>query len=181
MYGVVDVVAKSRLHIEPYHLDLALFGNLPSLTLQEIIRLPILDYMGAAFYSGHFFAPTIFAFILWKASPRNYWKYTVAFGVCTYAALITFLLYPVAPPWYQLNALYTPSYTGPTVIRILTDSVDPSLGFPVYHTIFDFLSRTCLLRSQHALRVAVAYFLVCFQNLAQKSLTRTHLASGYLV
>jgi membrane-associated phospholipid phosphatase len=140
MYGGVDVVAKSRLHIEPYHLDLALFGNLPSLTLQEIIRLPILDYMGAAFYSVHFFAPTIFAFILWKASPRNYWKYTVAFGVCTYAALITFLLYPVAPPWYQLNALYTPSYTGPTVIRNLTDSVDPSLGFPVYHTIFDFLS-----------------------------------------
>ena len=33
------------------------------------------DYMGAFFYSLHFFAPTVFAFILWKISPKNYWKY----------------------------------------------------------------------------------------------------------
>jgi membrane-associated phospholipid phosphatase len=140
MYGVVGVVAKNHLHLGPYGADMAIFGQLPSLVLQETIRFSVLDYMGAVFYSLHFFAPTIFAFILWKASPKNYWKYTVAFGVCTYAALITFLVYPVPPPWYQLNALYNPSYTGPTVIRILTDSVDTSLGVPVYHTIFDFLS-----------------------------------------
>lgn len=140
MYGVVGTVAKNHLHIGPYNMDMTLFGQLPSLVLQETIRLPVLDYMGAFFYSLHFFAPTIFAFILWKASPKNYWKYTVAFGVCTYASLLTFLVYPVPPPWYHLNAAYTPSYTGTTVIRILTDSVDTSLGVPVYHTIFDFLS-----------------------------------------
>jgi hypothetical protein len=83
MYGVVDIVAKSRLHLEPYQFDLTFFGQIPTLTLQHIIRLPILDYMGAVFYSLHFFAPTIFAFILWKVSPKNYWKYTIAFGICT--------------------------------------------------------------------------------------------------
>ena len=96
--------------------------------------------MGAFFYSLHFFAPTVFAFILWRTSPKDYWKYTIAFGFCTYAALITFLIYPVAPPWWQLNSVYSPAYTGTTVIRILTASVDHNLGLPVYRTLFDFLS-----------------------------------------
>jgi membrane-associated phospholipid phosphatase len=111
-----------------------LFGQIPSLVLQQTIRAPIWDYMGAFFYSLHFFAPTIFAFILWKVSPKNYWKYTVAFGICTYGALITFLFYPVAPPWLD------PGLASQGVTRILTGSVDASLGIPVYKTLFDFLS-----------------------------------------
>jgi len=130
MYGIVGSISKYNLHAGPYNFDMALFGQIPSLVLQQTIRAPILDYMGAFFYSLHFFAPTIFAFILWKVSPKNYWKYTVAFGICTYGALITFLFYPVAPPWIAV----------PNVTRILTNSVDTSLGIPVYKTLFDFLS-----------------------------------------
>jgi membrane-associated phospholipid phosphatase len=95
-----------------------------------MIRMPILDYMGAVFYGIYFFVPTIFAYVVWKKSPKNYWKYTVAFGVLTYSALITFLFYPVAPPWIAV----------PNVTRILTGSVDVNLGLPVYKTLFDFLS-----------------------------------------
>jgi hypothetical protein len=129
MYSVVGIISNN-LHAGPYNLEIGLFSQVPSLIFQNTIRSPILDYMGAFFYSIYFFVPTIFAFILWKKSPKNYWKYTVAFGVCTYAALITFLFYPVAPPWYQL----------PNVTRILTGSVDVNLGIPVYKTLFDFLS-----------------------------------------
>ena len=96
--------------------------------------------MGAFFYSIYFFVPTIFAFVLWKQSPQNYWKYTVSFGVLTYAALVTFLFYPVAPPWWQYSATYNPAYSGPEIIRVLTGSVDVNLGIPVYKTLFDFLS-----------------------------------------
>lgn len=140
MYGLVDVFAKNNLHLGPHNLELSLFGQMPTLFLQQFFRLPFLDYMGAFFYSLHFFAPTIFAFILWRASPKDYWKYTVSFGICTYAALLTFLVYPVAPPWWQLNSLFSPNYVGPQVQRILTGSVDQSLGVPVYKTMFDFLS-----------------------------------------
>ena len=90
------------------------------------------------FYSIHFFAPTIFGFILWRETPKNYWKFTISLGITTYAALITFLFYPVAPPWWQLNSLYNPSYTGQPVTRILTASVDKNLGLPVYKTLFDY-------------------------------------------
>ncbi len=130
MYGLVGVISSYNLHQGPYNFDMAMFGQIPSLILQQTIRAPVLDYAGAFFYSLHFFAPTVFAFILWKASPKNYWKYTVAFGICTFAALITFLFYPVAPPWLAV----------PNVTRVLTGSVDASLGIPVYKTLFDFLS-----------------------------------------
>ncbi len=132
MRGIVGgVITQEVCHLGPYILEMGIFNNqLPSILLQSAIRFPILDYAGAAFYSLHFFAPTIFAYILWRVSPPNYWKYTVAFGICTYTALITFLFYPVAPPWIQ----------DPNVLRILTESVDASLGIPVYRTMFDFLS-----------------------------------------
>jgi membrane-associated phospholipid phosphatase len=140
MYGIVGAISQYNLHAGPLNFDKALFGQIPSLVLQQTIRASTLDYMGAFFYSLHFFAPTIFAFILWKVSPKNYWKYTVAFGICTYGALITFLFYPVAPPWLELNSTYNLAYSGPQVLRILTGSVDASLGIPVYKTLFDFLS-----------------------------------------
>ncbi len=130
MFGIVGTIAQYNLHAGPLNLEMSLFGQIPSLVLQQTIRMPILDYMGAVFYSLHFFAPTIFAFILWKASPKNFWEYNVAFGVCTYGALITFLFYPVAPPWIAV----------PNVTRVLTSSVDGSLGLPVYKTLFDLLS-----------------------------------------
>lgn len=140
MYSFVGTVSSSNLHTGPEFIDTHLFGEVPSLILQQNIRMPVLDYMGAFFYSIYFFVPTIFAYVVWRKSPKNYWKYTVAFGVLTYSALITFLFYPVAPPWIQFNSVLNPSYSGPQVIRVLTGSVDPSLGFPVYKTLFDFLS-----------------------------------------
>lgn len=130
MYGMVGTIAKFHLHGGPYNLEMQLFGQIPSIVLQQSLRMPVLDYAGAIFYSLHFFAPAIFAFVLWRESPKNYWKYTVAFGICTYSALITFIFYPVAPPWIAVA----------NVTRILTGSVDVSLGVPVYKTLFDFLS-----------------------------------------
>jgi membrane-associated phospholipid phosphatase len=140
MYGFVGAISKYNLHAGPYNFDMTLFGQIPSYILQQTIRTPFLDYLGAVFYSFHFFAPTIFAFILWKVSPKNYWKYTVAFGICTYASLITFLFYPVAPPWWQLSSHFNVGYSGPEVTRILITSVDTNLGIPIYKTLFDFLS-----------------------------------------
>jgi membrane-associated phospholipid phosphatase len=128
MYGLVGAVARIVHVVEPLNVELLLFKALPTLVLQNGFRMSALDYIGAGFYSVHFFAPTIFAFVLWKTNSKNYWKYTVAFAVCTYAALVTFLLYPVAPPWYGVSG----------VTRVLFD-VDKNIGVPVYRTIFDFI------------------------------------------
>jgi membrane-associated phospholipid phosphatase len=127
MYGLVGSVAGIVHVVEPINAELQLFGSIPTVTLQQFYRTPILDYMGAFFYSIHFFAPTIFAFFMWQNSPKDYWKYTGAFAILTYSALITFLVYPVAPPWYGVNG----------VTKVLFD-VDTNIGVPIYHTIYDF-------------------------------------------
>ena len=130
MYSFIGTISQYNLHVGPYKFDVLMFGQVPSLILQQTIKIPVLNYMGAFFYGIYFFVPTVFAYIVWKKSPKNYWTYTVAFAVLTYSALITFLFYPVAPPWIAI----------PDVTRILTGSVDASLRLPVYKTLFDFLS-----------------------------------------
>ena len=140
MYSFIGIISKYNLHSGPLNLDMQLFGQVPTLILQQTVRTPVLDYMGAVFYGIYFFVPTVFAYVIWKKSPKNYWKYTVAFGVLTYSALITFLFYPVAPPWFQFNNATNSSYFGPQVVRVLTGSVDVQLHLPVYKTLFDFLS-----------------------------------------
>ncbi len=124
---LIDSVPR-YIHVqEPIAADFGIFNAVPTLVLQQFIRTPILDYIGAAFYSLHFMAPTIFAFILWKYQPEHYQRYALAFMICTYSALITFLVYPVAPPWYGVGAT-----------RILFQ-VDHNLGVPVYRAIYDYV------------------------------------------
>lgn len=123
---LIDGVPR-YIHVqEPMVADLKIFNVIPTIALQQYYRIPILDYIGAFFYSLHFIAPTIFAFILWKYKPENYQKYALAFTTCTYGALLTFLIYPVAPPWYGIGAT-----------RILFQ-VDDNLGIPMYHVLYDY-------------------------------------------
>jgi membrane-associated phospholipid phosphatase len=127
MYGLVPSLSVAVHVKEPIAAELQLFGSIPTLMLQQFCRSPLLDYLGAFFYSLHFIAPTAFAFLLWKRRSENFGGYTLALAIGTYSALVTFLLYPVAPPWFGVNAT-----------RILVQ-LDHSLGVPFYCAIFDFI------------------------------------------
>jgi membrane-associated phospholipid phosphatase len=127
MNGIVGSLSRIVHVAEPVAAELRLFGSVPTLVLQQLYRAPFLDYLGAFFYSLHFIAPTVFAFLLWKYHPENFQRYTLALAVGTYSALVTFLAYPVAPPWYGVNAT-----------RILLQ-IDNSIGVPFYRTVVDFI------------------------------------------
>jgi len=127
MYGIANNV-MSIVHInELISTEFLMFGAIPTLILQQMYRTPVFDYVGAFFYSLHFIVPTMFGFILWKHSTKNYWKYTLAFLLCSYSALITFMMYPSAPPWFGVKAS-----------RILFQ-IDHEIGVPIYATIFDYI------------------------------------------
>jgi len=128
MNGFVGSLSGMVHVAEPITAEMRLFGSIPTLVLQQFYTTPFLDYLGAFFYSLHFIAPTAFAFLLWKYYPGNFQRYTLALAIATYSALITFLVYPVAPPWYGVNAT-----------RILLQ-VDNNLGIPFYRTIVDYIS-----------------------------------------
>ncbi len=113
-----------RAHVnELISAELQIFGPIPTLVLQHFYKNFVLDYLGAFFYSIHFTVPTILGFILWRYSPENYRKYTIAFLACSYSALITFLVYPSAPPWFGVKA-----------VRILFQ-IDHEIGVPLYATL----------------------------------------------
>jgi len=127
MYGIIGNVA-GIVHVnELINVESQLFGNIPTLILQQFYRNTVFDFVAVFFYSLHFIIPTVFGFTLWRYSPENYWKYVFTFLICSYSALITFLIYPSAPPWYGVHAS-----------RILFQ-IDSEIGTPVYHTIFDFI------------------------------------------
>ena len=125
--GVFGVVHYTELA----SVELRIFGTIPTLVLQEFFRSTFLDYFGAFFYSLHFIIPTVFAFVLWKFSNKDYWKYVCALLLCSYAALITAMLYPSAPPWL---AHPLPGVSLPAT-RVLYQ-VDAELNVPFYRTIF---------------------------------------------
>ncbi len=127
MFSLVGILPRFVHVDQPISAELQLFGSIPTLVLQNLYRSPFLDYLGAFFYSLHFIAPAVFAFVLWKYSPENYRRYVLALAIGTYSALVTFLVYPVAPPWYGVGAT-----------RILFQ-VDTDMGVPFYRTIFDFI------------------------------------------
>lgn len=128
MYGVVGNL-KSNIHVtELINIELRLFGCIPTLVLQKYFRNIILDYVGTALYSLHFILPVAFGLILWRYSAKNYWSWVASFLLCSYSALITFLVFPSAPPWYGVNA-----------IRIIYETTE-GLGLPTYRTVFDYLS-----------------------------------------
>ena len=127
MNTIVGSLSKGLHVTELINADLKLFGAIPTLVLQQFYRSPFLDYLSTFFYSLHFVAPVVFAFLLWKYSPGNYRGYVLTFAIGTYAALITYLLYPSAPPWYGVNAT-----------RVLTQ-LDGDLGVPFYHSFFDLI------------------------------------------
>ncbi len=132
--GLVGLVSKFHVNYGPYNLDMAIFaGNNPNLALQHYLATPALNFTGAFFYTIYFFVPTAFGFIVWLRYHRDFWKYTASLFVVTYTSLATFLAYPVAPPW--LNT----ALTSHGLTRILSSSVDKSLGVPAYKTLYDFL------------------------------------------
>ncbi len=61
-----------------------------------------LDVMGAAFYAGHFFGPWVLGLSLWgyRKDRRVFFKFQYSLAVLNALALLTFLWFPAAPPWY---------------------------------------------------------------------------------
>jgi membrane-associated phospholipid phosphatase len=124
MRGIAYNMAGEVHVTELINAELQIFGTIPTLVLQHLFRSPILDWIGAFFYSLHFLIPTVFAFILWRRSRENYSKYMIALLLCSYSALITVLLFPTAPPWFGVKA-----------DRILFQ-IDHDMGVPFYGTLF---------------------------------------------
>lgn len=78
------------------------FGSLPTVVLQEwwwhgVVRW--YDFYFYFLYTIHFLMPLGLAVLLWKKAPRHYWPFVWGLVGLSFAAFVTYILYPAAPPW----------------------------------------------------------------------------------
>ena len=80
------------------------FGHLPTQVLQDWLapggRVGAAAIVATILYMLHFALPVITGFLLWLWRRPLYYEFVAAFIVLSFAGFVTFLLLPVAPPWY---------------------------------------------------------------------------------
>jgi PAP2 superfamily protein len=94
----------------------ALFlGNVPTAVLQEWLHpaagIDVIAIVGTIFYFLHFPLPIAVGFFLWLRRRRLYYDYVAALIVLSMAGFVTYLLLPVAPPWYAAREGLLPGVT----------------------------------------------------------------------
>ncbi len=92
-------------------LERAVFGgSLPTLTLQHDFYHPGVvspqDLVAMFFYFMHFPLPILVGFVFWLNSREHYRRYIAALLLMCFIAFITYLFWPSAPPWYQVQSVY---------------------------------------------------------------------------
>ena len=99
---VADIVSIERAISTP-------LGQLPTTWLQTLHSGPasspdVLASISVIFYFLHFPLPLAVGFLLWVRQRRVYYDFVAALIVLSMAAFVTYLLVPVAPPWYAADA-----------------------------------------------------------------------------
>jgi membrane-associated phospholipid phosphatase len=94
---VADVISAERI---------VGLGGLPTVWLQGLLHSgpamspDNLATISVVFYFLHFPLPLAIGFLLWIHHRRDYYDYVAALIVLSMAAFVTYLILPVAPPWW---------------------------------------------------------------------------------
>jgi len=99
----------SAVHFLPQlQLDRWLFGGTaPTATLQHWLwhgHVQWYDVIFWATYLTHFFATPVLAAVLWKIDRLRFRKFAVLVAALSFAGLLTYALFPAAPPWMASQA-----------------------------------------------------------------------------
>lgn len=115
------------------HIDKLLFGNLPTIYLQNWLwhgQVQWYDFALYLPYMLHFVLPIGLGIFVWKTREKHYWRLVNTFLVSAFGSFFTFWLFPAAPPWLAAqNHLIEP-------ITRITSDVWFSLGlkdFPSFY------------------------------------------------
>ncbi|MHA2091299.1 MAG: phosphatase PAP2 family protein, partial [Candidatus Kariarchaeaceae archaeon] len=107
----------------------------------------ILDIITALFYGSHLIAPIVFGILIYKKFRTNieFNRFVFTFIGVSYAGLITFLLFPAAPPWYVWNNGGVRNHTIPSRENTVKDAggltaVDDMIGFPLFEKGYESLN-----------------------------------------
>lgn len=140
--GVVGSYASSKIVFSLYPIDRFLWGFNVTGWIQSTFYSPIMTEVTSFFYTLHFPLVVITSGALWYFNRKLFGKYTATMIITSYAALVTFVLLPTAPPWYQDVAANLYQSTGSSVLpNTLSSAIsmiesDQFAAFPSLHTAY---------------------------------------------
>jgi membrane-associated phospholipid phosphatase len=142
LQGLVSVVVANSGIISLYAIDAPLWGFNLTGAVQSALLSPAMTAVMTFFYSLHLPLVILASIYLWYADKSIYKRYTYAIIVTSYCALVTFLLFPTAPPWYEgaaRNLLQGINSAAP--VQIYTNMMnlieaDKFAAFPSLHSAF---------------------------------------------
>jgi len=147
----IDGGVTARAHVQfPISVDEALFhGAVPTVWLQAHLwnpqQLHWYDYLASVLYPMHFIVPLVLAFAFWMWRKRVYWRFVSSYLLLCYAGFATYLLFPMAPPWWAYRVgklppvhlvLYEVHYDGvqnPIVLATQFFKPNPVAAMPSLH------------------------------------------------
>ena len=104
--GLVQTSSNGSIHVMDMILwDKSLSGGiLPTYFLQRTLSAQpftwIVDAVANGFYMTHFISAIALGLLLWTARREHYWPYLLGLAVLSYAAFLTYVFFPAAPPWW---------------------------------------------------------------------------------
>jgi hypothetical protein len=132
--------------------DRALFGGTaPTVTLQRWLwhgHAVWYDVIVWGVYMSHFFATPILAAILWKIDRQRFRKLAVAVVAISFAGLITYTLYPAAPPWMASQAHLMAPITR--IIPVVWRSLDLHSAGSLIESGYQYANNVAAVPSLHA-------------------------------
>jgi membrane-associated phospholipid phosphatase len=135
-----SVADKLNSHVNYYlapHADKLLFGKLPTIYLQNWLWKGHTSWYDVVLYIPYllFFAiPLGLAILVWKTRDKYYWQVVGAYSLLFFAAFVTFLLFPAAPPWLASDNHYI------THIVRVSSYVWASMGIQNFPSVYNHLS-----------------------------------------
>lgn len=109
-------------------------GQLPTQVLQDWLRPPTgtdpIAIAATVVYMLHFPLPIAVAFGLWVRRRRAYYDFVAALILLSMAAFTTYLLLPVAPPWWAADAGLIDGPSGlPAIVYLKSTAFEAIAGF----------------------------------------------------
>jgi membrane-associated phospholipid phosphatase len=102
--GIADRGLIGTHYSVPVDIDRALgFGDAPTIRLQDALYTPgqihFWDVAAFGFWFSHFFMPLLVGACLWLFAYRFFHRYVACIVVLAVMGLLTYILFPAAPPW----------------------------------------------------------------------------------
>ncbi|MBI4037359.1 phosphatase PAP2 family protein, partial [Candidatus Daviesbacteria bacterium] len=154
--GFVPSLIPQTHFTEMIKTDFWFFHKIPNQILQSSLFHPgylrWYDYLATLIYMLHYILPFGFGFLLWINSKRYFKEFVTGLSLLSYAAWITYLIFPTAPPWLANQVGYLPN-----VVKIMNFTLtnifgrfdfatvyhnlnpNPVGSFPSMHTAYPFL------------------------------------------